>query len=304
MGQPGNRPRGHREAARHHDGLPFSRTRADGGSRQIAVVPAPERHLEIPRVAAPVGAPDRFLPHGLQRCRLGQHAGAGELADARLRHPHLHQHHLSVAAGRVEGARSAVRVQPGRQLPHALHGAACVEGPADPAAFRRRRLGLLRLGQRAQARLQRGQPHAGRVRHHAAPEAGQQPAGGGGLPLRRRRLPGRPGHVAHERHLPRRLPVGRAGTAPARFRSEDRPGRRVSRRHAGGQGRALQRGGEAREGHRDGRAVRCGGRAVRQAGDQHGGDRRQGRDRRGDRGAGGRTRTSGRRKIPTSTSCC
>ena len=39
------------------------------------------------------------------------------------------------------------------------------------------------------------------------PEAGQQPAGRGGLPLRRRRVPRRPGHVAHERHLPRRLPV-------------------------------------------------------------------------------------------------
>ena len=36
---------------------------------------------------------------------------------------------------------------------------------------------------------------------------GSQPAGGGGLPLQRRQLPGRPGHVAAERHLPPRLPV-------------------------------------------------------------------------------------------------
>ena len=55
--------------------------------------------------------------------------------------------------------------------------------------------------------LQRRQPHAGGVRHHAAPEGRLQPAGGGGLPLRRRRVSRRPGHVAHERHLPRRVPL-------------------------------------------------------------------------------------------------
>ena len=100
---------------------PSSELARTARSRQIAVVPAAERNLEVPRVAAPVGAPDRFLPHGLQRCRLGQHAGAGELADARVRRPHLHQHYLSVPAGRVQGARAALRVQSGGQLPHALH---------------------------------------------------------------------------------------------------------------------------------------------------------------------------------------
>ena len=101
----------------------------------------------------------------------------------------------------------ALRFQPRRQLSHALHRAARVEGPPGLPAFRRRRFGLLRVGQRQEARLQRGQPHARRVRPHAAPEARREPAGGRGLPLRRRRLPGRPGHVAHERHLPRRLPL-------------------------------------------------------------------------------------------------
>ena len=71
--------------------------------------------------------------------------------------------------------------------------------------FRRRRLGLLRLGQRPEGRLQRRQPHARRVQHHEVPQAGREPAGRRGLPLVRRLLPRRPGLLADERHLPRRL---------------------------------------------------------------------------------------------------
>ena len=48
---------------------------------------------------------------------------------------------------------------------------------------------------------------------------GSQPAGCRGLPFRRWRLSRRPGYVAHERHLPRRVPVVHAEAAPARFRS-------------------------------------------------------------------------------------
>ena len=65
----------------------------------------------------------------------------------------------------------AVRIQPRRQLPHALHRAARLEGPPGLPALRRRGFRLLRLGERQEARLQRGQPHARRVRSHAAPEA-------------------------------------------------------------------------------------------------------------------------------------
>src|ERR1019366_8815735 len=65
VGQPGRSTCGHREAARHQDGVPHERARADSRSRQIAVVPASEWNLEVPRLVAPVGAPDRFLPDGL-----------------------------------------------------------------------------------------------------------------------------------------------------------------------------------------------------------------------------------------------
>ena len=55
---------------------------------------------------------------------------------------------------------------------------------------------LLRLGERAAGGLQRGQHDAGRVRRHALPEDGREPAGGAGLPLVGRQLPGGPGHLA------------------------------------------------------------------------------------------------------------
>ena len=105
-----------------------------------------------------------------------------------------------------------------------------------------------------------------------------------------------PGHVAHERHLPRRLPLGYAGAAPARFRGEDQPGRSVSRRDTRREGRAFERVREARESHRDCCAVRCGGRAVRSARDDSGGNRRQERKRRGDFDTGRRSAQVVRRR--------
>ncbi len=68
--------------------------------------------------------------------------------------------------------------------------------------FAGRRFRVLPLGQRQAGRLQRGQPDAGRVRRHRIRHAGSEHAGCRGLPMERRVVPRRPGHVPAERHLP------------------------------------------------------------------------------------------------------
>ena len=188
---------------------PTAELASAGDRAKSPVVPVAERQLEVPRLAAARRPAARLLPRRLRRRARGSTIPVPvELADARLRHPDLHQHHLSVAAGPNEAAaacpRTSTRSAPTARTFTVPPG---VDGPPGVPALRRRRLGLLRLGERREGRLQRGQPHAGRVQHHAAPEARREPAGRGGLPLQRRRVPRRPGHVAHERHLPRRLPV-------------------------------------------------------------------------------------------------
>jgi len=68
--------------------------------------------------------------------------------------------------------RVPVDDNPGRLVSHHVHRAAGVGRTPRAAALRGRRLGLLRLGQRHARGLQRGQPHAGRVRRDAAPPRG------------------------------------------------------------------------------------------------------------------------------------
>ena len=58
---------------------------------------------------------------------------------------------------------------------------------------------------------------------------GREPARRRELPLVRRLVSGRPGLLAHERHLPRRVSLVAAGGAHPRLRGEDGPGRAVSR---------------------------------------------------------------------------
>ncbi len=116
------------------------------------------------------------------------------------------QHSVPVRLRRRQPAGTARR-QPGRLLPHDVHGAGGLVGPPRLPALRRRRLGVLRLDQRHARRLQRGQPDAGRVRRHRLRHAWLEHAGRRGLPLERRVVPRRPGHVSAERDLPRRLPV-------------------------------------------------------------------------------------------------
>ena len=96
----------------------------------------------------PADRPAGLLPPRLQRRRVGNDTRALQLADARLRYSDLHEHHLSVAAGPLQAAAGSVRIQPGRQLSHALHRPARLEGPPGLPPLRRRRFRLLRLGQR------------------------------------------------------------------------------------------------------------------------------------------------------------
>ncbi len=98
------------------------------------------------------------------------------------------------------------------------------------------------MGERRADRLQRGCADAGGVQRHAVGAAGQERARGGGVPLQRWLVPGRPGHVPHERHLPRRLPVGGAGAARAGLRGEDGSRCEVPGRDVDGEGRPGQRG--------------------------------------------------------------
>ena len=204
-----------------------------GRPRQLPLVQAAQRKLEIPRLPEPRRPPARLLPPRLRRRELAVHPRALQLADARLRHPHLHQHHLSLAAGRHESRPpSRTTTTPSAATARTFTVPAGWKRPPGAPALRRRRFGLLRLGQRPEGRLQRRQPHARRVRHHALPQARREPARRRGLPLQRRRLPRRPGHVAHERHLPRRLPLEHRRRPRARLRSPHRPRRRLPRRDA------------------------------------------------------------------------
>ena len=73
--------------------------------------------------------------------------------------------------------------------------------------LRRRRFLLLRMAQRQEARLPRRQPYPCRIRYHPIASRRGESARRGSVSLRRWRIPGRPGYVAHERYLPRCIPL-------------------------------------------------------------------------------------------------
>ena len=134
------------------------------------VVPAAQRDLEVPRVAAPVGAAARFLPPDYSDAAWGtmpvpaswQMHGFDIPIYTNIIYPFPQDASKAPAPPYEFNPVGSYRLH--FTVPPDL------EGPADPAALRWRRFGLLCLGQRPQDRLQRGQPHARRIRHHAAPE--------------------------------------------------------------------------------------------------------------------------------------
>ena len=91
-----------------------------GDRAEVAVVPVAQRHVEVPRLAAPDATARSTSSGRLRRCRMADDPGALELADARLRHPDLHQHHLSLPAG-PDGAAARAHTTSTRSasLPHA-----------------------------------------------------------------------------------------------------------------------------------------------------------------------------------------
>ena len=172
MGQPGNRSCRHGEAACHDDGLPLERTRADRRSRQIAVVPAAQRDAGSSTGSLrPSDRPLDFYRTDYRRCR----AGATMPVPASWQ---MHGFDIPIYTNIIypfPQDASKAPAPPYEFNPvgsYRLHFTVppAWKGRAGPAAFRWRRFRVLRLGQRPQARLQRGQPHARRVRHHAAPE--------------------------------------------------------------------------------------------------------------------------------------
>ena len=74
---------------------------------------------------------------------------------------------------RRRAALHPARLQPGRLVPHGVRAPGHLGRPAGVPALRRRQQRVLRVGQRPDGRLQRGQHDGGRVRRHAVPAAGQ-----------------------------------------------------------------------------------------------------------------------------------
>ncbi len=159
------------------------------------------RYLVEPRREA-----RRVRAHDIRRHFVVRHPGAGQLGTPGFRPTDLQQFAIPLRLRPEEPPRPAQR-QPGRVVQDDILGAAGVGRATGPPALCRRGLGLLRVGQRTAGRLQRGQPHTGGVRHHDPSPGWGEHARRGGVPLERRLVPRRPGHVPAERDLPRRVPV-------------------------------------------------------------------------------------------------
>ena len=125
-------------------------------------------------VPHPDQRPVDFYKPDLRRQRLEDHRRARQLAAPGLRHAAVHEHHLPVQSrsaprdGRAAaGVHELQRPQSGRFLPPRVHRAGRLERPAGVPAVRRRGFGVLPVDQRPASRVQRRQPHAGRVQHHS-----------------------------------------------------------------------------------------------------------------------------------------
>ena len=124
-------------------------------------VPAAERRLAVLLEQAARRPSPRLLPHGLRRERLGLPARPLQLGDARLRHAHLHQHHLPLPQQPALHTGTArlhrhPRAQRCRLLPPRVHPARGMGRQGNLPALRRGIQRDVRLGQRKTGRLQRG----------------------------------------------------------------------------------------------------------------------------------------------------
>ena len=76
------------------------------------------RTMAFPLVTVPRGTPFRLLAHGLRCQPVGQHRGAGQLADAELRQAHLHQLPIPIPAQPAQRVRRTatrlVRLRPSK----------------------------------------------------------------------------------------------------------------------------------------------------------------------------------------------
>ena len=150
----------------HAPVYPFADEATARGARplEVALLPAPERPVEVPLLAQPGGAPEDVLRDRLRRRRVGHDPGPLEHREARLRAAALREHRLRLGLGHA--APRAARPELRRLVPAPLRGARLLAGPPRPDHLPGRLRRLLPLGEREEGRLQRGQPRARRVRRH------------------------------------------------------------------------------------------------------------------------------------------
>ena len=215
-----------------------------GIARQALRVPIralAQRSLEIPLGTASRTASRRFLQDGFRRQHVENDLRPVKLANARLRHTDLQQLHLYIQ-GRLAPChgRAITRLvvlhstQSGRQLPTSVRGPDGLEGAPRTPRFRRRRFQFLLMDQRSKGRLQRQLAECRGVRHYLLSEGWREHAGRRGLPLLRRFLSRRSGHVALIGDLPQRHAVVGACRSHTRFPHRHRSGWNVPQRRAEG----------------------------------------------------------------------
>ena len=227
VGRSGRAPRRHRASARDDDDLPVRRTGRAWRSRRLALVPFAERPVEVPVLAEPGQPPGRLRAARLRRQGLADHRRARQLGDAGLRHPDLHQHRSTRSP-----STAPTRASPRDDNPVGSYRTTFTV-PADWAG---RRVFLHFAGVDSAFYLWVNGKRVGYSEDSRTPaefdvtgvrQAGPEHAGRRGLPLERRLVPRRPGHVPAERHLPRRLPLEPGARARPRLR-EPRHARRGS----------------------------------------------------------------------------
>ena len=215
MGRPRRLRRGHRAPARRRSSpTRRARRRSRRDRARSPVLPAAERRLAVPLGEEPASRCRRAsssrryddaawdtlpVPSNWQVVGANEGRPYDRPFFTNIKHPF-----------KADPPRVPARRQPRRALPDALRGAGRLEGPQRLRALRGRAVGLLRVAERAEARLSRGRVHAGRVRPDAAPAAGDERARGRGDPPLGRQLPRGPGLLAPRRDLPRRVPRSRS----------------------------------------------------------------------------------------------
>ena len=184
------------------------------GARE-RTLPLAQRHVEVQPRERTLEASDGFLQRQLRCEPLGRHSRAFQLGDARLRPPHLLQCGVSArqhtalhhGAARLQRRRRELWHQPRGFVCAHLHPPGFVGRTPHNHSFRRRVFGGHDLAQWSRSGLSSGFEQRERIRPHALSAPRREPLGGAGDALERRFVSRVSGHVPHERHLPRRLPL-------------------------------------------------------------------------------------------------